>query len=273
MLGAITGDIVGSVFERAPVKTTDVAIYAYGSCFTDDTVMTVAVADWLCGGREQPLVDRLKFWYRRHPHVGYGKTFAKWANHPTDRDPYGSYGNGSAMRVSPVAWVATSLQQALDLAEETAVVTHDHPEAVIGAKVTAGAIYLARTGADKATIAAFVRGLGYKLDRTLEQIRPRYAFDVSCAGSVPEAITAFLEADSFEAALRNAISLGGDADTQACIAGAIAEPFFGGLPAWMRQETARRLAQDLATIVAAFTIAYPPPGGPLLELPDRDSAT
>jgi ADP-ribosylglycohydrolase len=239
MLGAIAGDMVGMPFERSPTKTKDIAIFARGACFTDDTVMTVAVADALMCGPPYPLVDKLKEWYARHPHVGYGKTFAKWAAHPNDRIPYNSWGNGSAMRVSPVAWAFDNLEDVVRVAGETAAVTHDHPEGIAGAQAVAGAIYLARTGAGKERIRAFVVGYyGKRMDRTLEAIRPGYQFDVSCIGSVPEAIIAFLESTSFEDALRNAISLGGDSDTQACIAGAIAEGHYGGVPEWIKRRDA-----------------------------------
>jgi ADP-ribosylglycohydrolase len=256
MLGAIIGDIVGMPFERSPVKSTEVTLFAGGACFTDDTVMTLAVAEALLDG--SALVDSLKRWYRRHPHVGYGMTFAKWAAHPHDRDLYHSWGNGSAMRVSPVAWVRDDLAAVLDLAAATAAVTHDHPDGIAGAQAVAGCIFLARTGADKAAIRGFARGYyGARMDRTLAQIRPGYAFDVSCLGSVPEAIIAFLESTSFEEALRLAISLGGDSDTQACIAGAIAEAFHGGVPVTLRDEALCRLDAGMLAVLTRFWRAYP----------------
>jgi ADP-ribosylglycohydrolase len=256
MLGAIIGDMIGMPFERSPVKTKDIALFAHGACFTDDTVMSIAVADALLSGAS--LVDKLKEWYRRHPHVGYGMTFAKWAAHPTDRDPYQSWGNGSAMRVSPVAWVADDLERVLASARMTAAVTHDHPEGIAGAECVAGCILLARQKAGMPDIAAFARRYyGARLDRTLAQIRPGYSFEVSCIGSVPEAITAFLESTSYEDAVRNAVSLGGDSDTQACIAGAIAEAFYGGVPAALRDEAVRRLDEDLLSVLKRFWQTYP----------------
>lgn len=256
MLGAIIGDMVGMPYERSPVKTKDIVLFAHGACFTDDTVMSVAVADSLLNG--ESLVDKLKEWYRRHPHVGYGMTFAKWAAHPTDRDPYNSWGNGSAMRVSSVAWVANDLPTALEIAASTAAVTHNHPEGIVGAQVVAGSIFLARTGASKAIIRKFAREYyGARMDRTIDQIRPGYQFDVSCVGSVPEAIIAFLEADDFHDALRTAISLGGDSDTQACIAGAIAEGFYGGVPVDLRDQALQRLDEGLLTVLTRFWRAYP----------------
>jgi ADP-ribosylglycohydrolase len=250
MLGAIAGDIIGSPFEPFPIKTTDFALFGARSSFTDDTVMTVAIAEALLTGAPYPFVDQVKAWYHRHPHVGYGQTFARWAAHPTDRDPYRSCGNGSAMRVSPVAWAFDDLPTVLEVAAASAAITHDHPEGITGAQAVAGCIFLARTGATKTEIGAFARThYGTRMDRTLEQIRPQYRFDVACVGSVPEAIIAFLEADSFEAAVRNAVSLGGDADTQACIAGAIAEGFFNGVPADIAHETRRRLDLGLLAVV------------------------
>ena len=248
--------MVGMPFERSPVKTKDIALFAHGACFTDDTVMSVAIVDALLS--QQSMVDKLKEWYRRHPHVGYGMTFAKWAAHPTDREPYNSWGNGSAMRVSGVAWIANDLATVLDLARQSAAVTHDHPEGIAGAQVVAGCIFLARTGKSREDIRAFARKYyGVRLDRTLDQIRPGYSFDVSCIGSVPEAIIAFLESVDFVDALRNAVSLGGDSDTQACIAGAIAEGFYGGVPADLRDEAIRRLDGDLLEVLRRFWREYP----------------
>jgi ADP-ribosylglycohydrolase len=253
MLGAIAGDIVGAPFEPCPYKGKDFALFGRRSCFTDDTVMTVAIADALLAGPPYDFVGQVKAWYRRHPHVGYGQTFARWAAHPTDRDPYLSWGNGSAMRVSPVAWTFNDLATVLEMAAASVAITHNHPEGIAGAQAVAGCIFLARTGASKDEIGAFAyTHYGTRMERSLAQIRPGYRFDVSCIGSVPEAIIAFLEADSFEDALRNGVSLGGDSDTQACIAGAIAEGFFGGVPADIASETRRPLDPGLLTVVDAF---------------------
>jgi ADP-ribosylglycohydrolase len=250
MLGAIAGDIVGSRYEPHPIKTTDFALFGPGCCFTDDTVMTVAIAEAILAGEPFDFVTPLKAWYRRHPHVGYGKTFARWAAHPTDRDPYQSWGNGSAMRVSPVVWAFDNLDDVKRVAAASAAVTHDHPEGIAGAQAVAACGFLARTGASKTQIRACATAFyGARMDRTLAQIRPGYTFDVSCIGSVPEAIIAFLESDSFEGALRNAVSLGGDSDTQACIAGTIAEGFYGGVPELIRIETLRRLDDELQVAV------------------------
>lgn len=259
MLGAIAGDIVGSPFEACSIKTKDFALFGRRSCFTDDTVMSVAVAEALLAGAPYPFVDQLKAWYRRHPHVGYGQTFARWAAHPTDRDPYNSWGNGSAMRVSPVAWAFDDLDTVLRIAGESAAVTHDHPEGIAGAQAVAGCIFLARSGATRGALREFATArYGTRMERTLEQIRPTYRFDVSCVGSVPEAILAFLESSDFEDALRNAVSLGGDSDTQACIAGAIAEGFYGGVPEPIASETLRRLDPGLRTVVDAARNRWQP---------------
>ena len=258
MIGAIIGDMAGMPFERSPAKTKELAIFAHGACFTDDTVMSLAIADALLAGEPYPFVDKLKDWYRRHPHVGYGKTFAKWAAHPNDRLPYNSWGNGSAMRVAPVAWAFDQLDDVLRVAVSSAAVTHDHPEGIAGAQAVAGCIFLARTGATKERIKEFaVEYYGARMERTLDRIRPGYGFDVSCIGSIPEAIIAFLESLDFEDALRNAISLGGDSDTQACIAGAIAEGFYGGVPARLRNEAIRRLDDELLSVLKRMWRAHP----------------
>jgi ADP-ribosylglycohydrolase len=181
------------------------------SCFTNDTVLTAAVEEWLMD--ETNLVDMLHRYVAWYPNAGYGETFIRWAQ-CGERDPCDSWGNGSAMRVSPCAWFASSLAEAIKLATASSIVTHNHPDGVRGAVATAGAIYLARTGETKNSIRDFVSDeCGYDVLRPLHEIRERYIFDVSCSGSVPEAITAFLESDGYESAIRNAVSLGGDADT------------------------------------------------------------
>ena len=250
MIGAIAGDIAGSVYEWNPTKRKDAALWGPGSTFTDDTVLTVAVAEHLLHGGD--LAERFHAYVRDFPSAGYGGAFLRWAREGR-REPYGSWGNGSAMRVSPVGYATGTLAEALRLAADTAAVTHDHPEGVRGAQAVAGAVFLARSGHDKVTIRAFVEhDVGYAIDRTLDEIRPDYAFDVSCQGSVPEAIVAFLESTGFEDALRNAISLGGDADTMACIAGAIAEPYYGGVPHDIRARALGHLPPRLRDVVEAF---------------------
>ena len=228
MIGAIIGDITGSVFEWNSIKTTDFELFSYKSHFTDDTVMTIATADALLHGVSYE--DVYNKWGRLYFNAGYGRSFHKWIRSLTKR-PYNSLGNGSAMRVSPVGWIFDTLEDTLSEAEATALCTHNHPDGIAGAQSVAAAIFLARTGSDKNAIKSFIsERFQYNLDRTLDEIRPGYEFDVTCPGSVPEAIIAFLESTDYESAIRLAISLGGDSDTQACIAGSIAEAFYKYIP-------------------------------------------
>ena len=250
MIGAIAGDVIGSVHEYIGTKTKDFPLFDPKCFFTDDSVLTVALADALL--HELDYAVTLKLYYRRYPNAGYGGAFHRWASSESWA-PYNSWGNGAAMRVSPAAWVADSLDGALALAEQSAAVTHNHPEGIRGAQATAAAIFLARTGHGKDGIRRFVEAtFGYDLQRTLAEIRPDYEFNESCQETVPEAITAFLEASDFEDAIRNAISLGGDADTLACITGSIAEPYFGGVPPDIRESVLLRLDDDLLAVVAEF---------------------
>jgi ADP-ribosylglycohydrolase len=254
MLGAIIGDVIGSVYEVIPVKYKDFKLFHEGSGFTDDTVLTVAVADHLMSGAD--LVGLFHDYYAKYPRVGYGKTFAAWAK-VKDRDPYDSWGNGSAMRVSPVAWRYDSLEEVLAGAAASAAVTHNHPEGIAAAKAVAGAIFLARTGASKAAIRDFASGIAkYDLSRTIADIRPAYKFEVYAVYSVPEAIISFLESDSVEDAIRTAISLGGDADTQACIAGAIAEAYYGGVPDLLKIEALGRMDRFLHDRITDFCTRF-----------------
>ncbi|ACV23386.1 ADP-ribosyl-[dinitrogen reductase] hydrolase [Slackia heliotrinireducens] len=235
LYGAMIGDIAGSRFEwNATKHKTGYALFDSECCYTDDTAMTIAIARALmASGRdaerfESLAVQELRDVGRRFPHAGYGGSFRRWLKNPNP-EPYNSWGNGSAMRVSSCGYAARTLDEALQLAEASARVTHNHPEGIKGAQATAAAIYLARTGADKDSIRDYVETtFEYDLHRTLNDIRPGYAFDVSCQGSVPESIICFLESDSYEDTLRNAISLGGDSDTMAAIGGSIAWAFYLG---------------------------------------------
>jgi ADP-ribosylglycohydrolase len=257
MLGAIAGDIIGSVYERENIRTKQFPLFCTESRFTDDTVLTVAIADVLLSQGDYP--DTLKQYYQYFPHVGYGSTFKAWAG-SSSREPYNSWGNGSAMRVSPVAYAFDNLEQVLQTAKRSAEATHNHPEGVKGAQATAAAIFLARTGQNQGEIKTYLEStFAYDLSQTLQDIRPTYRFDVSCQGSVPQAITAFLESTNFEDAIRNAISLGGDSDTIACIAGSIAEAFYGGVPEAIAQETMMRLDQQLIDVVERFMVLYGTP--------------
>jgi ADP-ribosylglycohydrolase len=254
MLGAIAGDVIGSVHEGAGTKTKDFPLFVEGSCFTDDTVLTVAVAEKLLRGGEY--VDLFHAAVREYPLAGYGGTFIRWAGHGK-REPYNSWGNGSAMRVGPVAWAFDSLDDVLSEAERSAAVTHNHPEGVKGAQATAAAVFLARTGHDKAAIKSHIEAeYGYDLSQTLADIRPAYRFDVSCQGSVPQSIIAFLESADYEDAVRNAISLGGDADTMAAIAGAIASAYYGGVPDHIRGPVLQRLDDRLMGVLTEFEQRY-----------------
>ena len=231
MLGAIVGDIVGSRFEFDNIKTKDFYFVTKDCSCTDDTVMTVAVARALIRMHRDEyffkaaLVEEMKFLGNKYEHAGYGGRFCSWLR-SDDTEPYNSYGNGSAMRVSPCGFYANSLSEALELAKESAEVTHNHPEGIKGAQAVAAAIFLARSKKSKAEIKVYIEESFYPLAKTLDEIRPTYEFNETCKGSVPEAITAFLESVSFEDAIRNAVSIGGDSDTIAAIAGSIAFAFY-----------------------------------------------
>ena len=262
MIGAIIGDIAGSTFEFSPCKTKDFPLFAPGSSYTDDTLMTIAVAQALTRANERGLGPCFAAFMRRMgqrfpcPMGSYGGRFAQWLA-SDDPKPYGSLGNGSAMRVSPCAEIAFSLDIALELARQSAEVTHNHPEGIRGAQAVAGAVYLARTGSDKTAIRALTEREFYPLHQTIEQIRPLYRFDATCQGTVPQAITAFLESESFEDAIRNAVSLGGDSDTLTCITGSIAWPYYArrSLDESMqslRDQALGLLPEDLRAFVEAW---------------------
>ena len=250
MIGAIAGDVIGSVYERKQIKTKEFPLFSARSRFTDDTVLTVAVAWAILGGRSYH--EAVLAWGQRYPDAGYGGSFRHWLVE-VDPQPYNSWGNGSAMRVSPVGWLFETEEEVLSQAEASAIITHNHPEGVKGAQATALAVFLARKGCEKEALRERIqREFGYDLTRTVEGIRPGYRFDVSCQGSVPEAIIAFLDGDSYEDTVRNAISLGGDSDTLACIAGGIAEAYYGGVPSEIRREVESRLDEPMIAVLRAF---------------------
>lgn len=250
MLGAIAGDIAGSRYENFPTKRKDVRLFGPLSIFTDDTVLTVAVADAILTDRDYGRA--IRSYARRHPLRGYGPRFLKWMVTPGGK-PYNSFGNGSAMRVSPVGFAFDSVDDVLHEAQRSAECTHNHPEGIKGAQATALAIYLARTGVDKGSIRTEIAGrFGYDLSRTIDEIRPDYKFDMTCQGSVPQAIIAFLDSASFEDAIRNAISLGGDADTQAAIAGGIAEAYYQQLPETIVRHVKKRLPRAFWDTICQF---------------------
>jgi ADP-ribosylglycohydrolase len=246
--------VIGSVHEVAGTKTKDFPLFTEWSRFTDDTVLTAAVAEKLLRGGDY--VDLFHEYVREYPTAGYGGTFVRWVS-AGKREPYNSWGNGSAMRVSPVGVICETLEEVEAEAQRSADVTHNHPEGVKGAQATAVAVFLARTGHDKPAIKSHIEAAyGYNLDERLDDIRAGYSFDVSCQGSVPQSIVAFLESTDYEDAIRNAISLGGDADTMACIAGAIAEAFYGGVPDHIRRPVLERLDDRIEGVLDEFVEKY-----------------
>jgi len=250
LLGAICGDIIGSWYEFCSTKSKDFDLFNSGSRFTDDTVCSIAIADALMNGNS--FVNRLQYWCRKYPKAGYGGTFNWWFRRENPQ-PYNSWGNGSAMRVSAVGAFANSIDETLWLAKQSAEVTHNHPEGIKGAQATALAIYLARNGKSKEEIKHEIESrFGYDLHRRYSDIQPSYRFDVSCQGSVPEAIISFLESDDYESAVRLSVALGGDADTQAAIAGGIAAAFFGEIPENILSECYNRIPDDMKNLIRKF---------------------
>ena len=245
MLGAIAGDIIGSVYEFDAVKHKDFPLFTAKSAFTDDTILSVAIAEAIL--KSSPYGETIKRYAQAYPNpVGsYGARFQQWATSST-LEPYNSWGNGSAMRVSAVGFAFDEMDEVLEVAKQTAEVTHNHPEGIRGAQATAAAILLAKNGESKSAIKDFVETRsGYDLGRSLADIRPTYQFNESCQETVPESIIAFLEASDFEDAIRNTISLGGDTDTMGSITGGIAEAFYGGVPDEIVQEVLLRLDEPL----------------------------
>lgn len=260
MYGAILGDIIGSPFEfDRGDKTKNFKLFSRRSHFTDDSVMTLAVCEALLKvGQdatvkeiEDAVITSMQSWGRRYPHEGYGGYFRCWltARHP---EPYNSFGNGSAMRVSAAGWLYDSLEKTRVVAKATANVTHNHPEGIKGAEATASAIFMARNGSSKEEIKKYIENeFHYDLNRTLDEIRPSFHMDETCQKTVPEAIIAFLEARDFEDAIRNAVSLGGDTDTLGAITGSIAEAYFG-VPETLISECRNRINKDMRDVVDAF---------------------
>ena len=260
MYGAILGVIIGSPYEfDRGNKTKDFPLFSRNSKFTDDSVMTLAVADAFLSLPPQVsdedihrfLVRSMQTYGQAFPHAGYGGMFRRWLKDPNPQ-PYGSYGNGSAMRVSSAGWLFDDLETVRHMARLSAKVTHNHPEGIKGAEATAIAIYLARTGSTKAEIKAYIEeNFYYDLSRTCDEIRPTYRHVESCQETVPEAITAFLEGESFEDVIRTAVSLGGDCDTLTCIAGSIAEGFYG-VPEELKRQCCKRLPEELLEVLERF---------------------
>ena len=254
MLGAIAGDVVGSQYEFEPIKTTEFPLFGPSSAFTDDTVLTCAVAEALLGGGDYAAAFRR--WGRRYPDVSWGGRFRQWLS--DDRaGPYGSFGNGSAMRVGPVGWARDTVEEVLAEAERSARPTHDHPEGIKGAQATALAVFLARTGAGKGVIREEIaRRFGYDVWRSVDAVRPSYRFDETCQRTVPEALIAFFDSTDFEHAVRLAVSLGGDSDTLACITGSVAEAFYGGVPAAIAEATLARLTPEMLGVLERFEAEF-----------------
>lgn len=246
MLGAIAGDMIGVPWEALGEKRYDFPLFTEFSRFSDDTAMTLAVAH----------AQTMREFGRRYPAIGYGAHFERWI-YDDSMGPYNSYGNGGAMRAGPIGFAARSAEEALAEAARCAAPTHNHPEGVRGAQAVALAVFLARTGASKGQIRHEIAArTGYDLERTVEGIRPTYTFDVAAQRSVPEAIICFLDAPDFESAVRNAVSLGGDADTMACIAGALAEAHWGGLPQAIEIEVRQRLPAEFLELVERFRARF-----------------
>lgn len=259
MLGAIIGDMVGAPYEfDMGDKTKEFELFSEGSQFTDDTVMTVAVAEALMISLEQPseiikkhVINAMRDWGKRYPDAGYGFRFGQWLESENPQ-PYNSWGNGSAMRASAAGWLYQDLNDTMHVARLTAEVTHNHDEGIKGAEATAAAIWCLRNGYSKAALKDFIISeFGYDLSRTCDEIRPTYRHVESCMETVPEAITAFLEGESFEDVIRTAVSLGGDSDTLTCIAGSMAEAFYG-IPPYIAQQAIKRLPAEIVGVIKAF---------------------
>jgi ADP-ribosylglycohydrolase len=263
VLGAVAGDVIGSVHEGGPPQSKAFLLFTPRSRFTDDTVLTVAIGNAILTASDYGAA--LQLWGRRYPGAGYGGFFRDWLA-SADPRPYNSYGNGSAMRVSAIGWAFDDLPTVMAEARRSAEVTHNHPEGIKGAQAVAGAVFLARTGHDKARIREFLcDSLEYDCSPTLDELRSRASFDVTCQGTVPSAAVAFFESADFEDSLRNAVSLGGDADTLACITGAIAEAFYGETPADIQREVIRRLDVPLRRELFDFARVYGVPVRPDLS--------
>lgn len=255
LLGAIAGDVIGSRYEFCPVNTVDFELFnGDSSRFTDDTVMTVANADWLLTG--DSLLGVMQDYGNRYITAGYGGMFYQWLRE-YDPKPYNSFGNGSAMRVSPVGWAFDTLEETLHAAKQSAEVTHNHPEGIKGAQAVAAAIYLARTGQSKQAIKQYIEeNFGYDLNRTCDEIRKTYRFDETCQGTVPESIIAFLESTDYESAIRLTISLNGDADTMGAITGGIAEAYYKEIPPHIKEEVLKRLPDEFIDVMKRFHKRY-----------------
>ncbi len=261
LMGTILGDIAGSIYEFDPHKSTDINIQDKRMDYTDDTIMTIAVADWILNDKrhtKKGLVETMQQWGRKYPHPmgAYGNMFSQWL-HKDNPKPYNSWGNGSAMRVSAVGFAFDTLEETMKVAKTCAEVTHNHPEGIKGAQATAAAIFMARTGCSKDEIRCFITDtFGYDLERSCDDIRPTYGFDGSCQGTVPESIIAFFDSKDYEDALRLCISLGGDADTMGAITGAIAGAYYNKMPYTLYDFGMKKLPKDIQNVVGLFNSKY-----------------
>ena len=254
MIGAIAGDIIGSVYEWNNIKTKDFVLFSDQCFFTDDSILTIALADSIL--QSTPYVNNLKRFYYWYPNGGYGSSFHQWAL-DKNSEPYNSWGNGAAMRISPVGYVYNDLDIVLEKAEEFTGITHNHPEGIKGGQATAAAIFLSRTGKSKTLIKEYIETkFQYDLSKHVDEIRPTYTFDVSSQGTVPQAIRAFIDSVDFEDALRTAVSLGGDTDTLACITGGIAQAFYRGVPESIQSKVYAILDKRLGKITQDFMEQY-----------------
>jgi ADP-ribosylglycohydrolase len=254
MIGALAGDIIGSVYEWHNIKTKKFELFSSRCFFTDDSILTIALADSIMSGT--PYVENLKTFYRWYPGGGYGGSFHRWAQ-SQNSEPYNSWGNGAAMRISPVGYAYEDLDMVLQKSREFTEITHNHPEGVKGGQATAAAIFLARRGTSKAEIKKFIETtFHYDLERHVDEIRPTYRFDESCQGTVPQAIRAFIDSTDFEDAIRTAVSLGGDSDTLACLTGGIAQAFYGSVPEAIEQRVYAILDDRLGGITRRFMQRY-----------------
>jgi ADP-ribosylglycohydrolase len=254
IIGAIAGDVIGSVFEWNNIKSIDFSLFNEKSTFTDDTVLTIAVADAILNNKN--ITDTIWNYANKYSGRGYGGFFKKWIKEQ-HKQPYNSFGNGSAMRVSAVGFAYNTLEETLSYAKETANVTHNHPEGIKGAQAIATSIFLARTGKTKLEIKEYIeQTFNYNLDFTLDDIRPTYKFDVTCQGSVPQAIVAFLESTDYENAIRLAISIGGDSDTIACMTGGIASAFYMEIPDTIITQVLAKLPEEMFQIIEQFNETF-----------------
>lgn len=254
IIGAIAGDIIGSIYEKNNIKTTEFELFNDNCIFTDDTILTIAIAD--CILHNKNYVETLQKYGLKYKKRGFGSSFIKWLNNSNPK-PYNSWGNGSAMRVSAVGFAFNTIKEVLQKAKESAEITHNHQEGIKGAQAVASAIFLAKTGKTKSEIKKYItETFNYELTRTIDNIRPTYKFHVSCQGSIPESVIAFLESKNYEDAIRLAISIGGDSDTIACITGSIAIAYYKKIPKKILDFANTKLPNEFIEIINKFDMRF-----------------